>query len=853
MSPRARSTGGVGVVAGGRALAGTAVASHTDPQRSGGAAPASTALPDNTAVPSVEAVGSNPDYVSVLEARFLAHGRGFTVSDSHGRVLVWSIGHQEPYALAAAQQYLEADNNELIRDHEFNVADASTQLPPHLTLSAQRLMTMAGFLLPFQPPRMQPSAFPTPPPPGALLDRVLAAERIRADVEELKSIRTPRPQRGRKARHRPALVTYAEVGRPMPSVLDLRADASEYGAAVAATASSRAVARMVEQLHNPEPPEPIQATDANADGNARLPRTSRPQRTSRRVVTLDDDDSGSDRRGGGRGRGQGRRRGRGRGRRLTGDGDIDLDDDDDDDDDDEAEFAPDREAGSDAVLTRFTEEAVRRQQEDRARRLARRRQQQRRPGAAGGGRAGGDHLVSSEDGFSPDASGSDSEDPDAWLLSGSGSDGHRRARTTRARRGQRKQRSRAARNTGRRVVDQSSGSEEGGDDGVGGFSAIAPAKSRSKATSHRVQCDRSWLLNETPPVRTYVPQAGDRVVYFHQGHAMVLLHRPTGVEFPLYKFPSADWTAVLCVVESVGYSFPTASAVGPICVDCCLRAVGVADGTQGDGLFRDLTAAETPEPFSVSFSPEDPVDFLIPVHRYEEALGYGWEENSPFRALFNEGDGVQTYYRGTIVAFSPLEAQLSHSPWEAVQVRWDGSDDASRVSMWDLDPLPRTRHRDESDQQPLFKPVLPLPAPQAAALDMLRSFETWVRTDTSDVHGAYDLRLLEMFMVDIDKGFAADQRAVLYWAAVPLPMNLAMVMKRLQVGYYRSAQAVMDDVSLVRDNLVTYWGTDTYVRRVSRRTGTERLLTLCLCYDWEQDDACVREPVREGCENGCGG
>lgn len=81
-----------------------------------------------------------------------------------------------------------------------------------------------------------------------------------------------------------------------------------------------------------------------------------------------------------------------------------------------------------------------------------------------------------------------------------------------------------------------------------------PRQGKSQATP-LVHYDRRWLQVVKTCPWVYVPQVGDKVVYFPQGHAQALQSAPSKLPPPWTAWPRA-WSTLACVVESVGYRFP---------------------------------------------------------------------------------------------------------------------------------------------------------------------------------------------------------------------------------------------------------------------------------------------------------
>jgi hypothetical protein len=80
--------------------------------------------------------------------------------------------------------------------------------------------------------------------------------------------------------------------------------------------------------------------------------------------------------------------------------------------------------------------------------------------------------------------------------------------------------------------------------------AVGSTSSRHRAPDKAVFIKRSWLQVSKATPLVYVPQVGDEVVYFPQGHERTLKAVPSSLPPPCRTWPKS-WFAVLCQVEKV--------------------------------------------------------------------------------------------------------------------------------------------------------------------------------------------------------------------------------------------------------------------------------------------------------------
>jgi hypothetical protein len=85
-------------------------------------------------------------------------------------------------------------------------------------------------------------------------------------------------------------------------------------------------------------------------------------------------------------------------------------------------------------------------------------------------------------------------------------------------------------------------------------SALSSNSGRHRAPDVNFLTSRAWLQTSTATPLVYVPQVGDEVVYFPQGHVRTLRVVPSSLPPPWTTWPRS-WFAVLCRVDKVLVSF----------------------------------------------------------------------------------------------------------------------------------------------------------------------------------------------------------------------------------------------------------------------------------------------------------
>jgi len=360
--------------------------------------------------------------------------------------------------------------------------------------------------------------------------------------------------------------------------------------------------------------------------------------------------------------------------------------------------------------------------------------------------------------------------------------------------------------------------------------AEAAAAEAEAARVDRSVVDRSWAEEaarprpEDPGWATYVPQERDAVVYVAEAHHRQALLLSSGVvhgaEAPPWRRDAAasvaarllrDGAAALrCVVEDVGYELPEATSAARAIVAVVTLAVTGAPAAAGfgGGDFDDLEAERprrrganaAPPPskaFVVRCRKCDAPDFLVPLHKYEAALGSadafaaGAELHLPY-----VGDRVERS-RGAVVRVDgadgdgeplyPGEPGLAASLYDRVVLDIDGASEP--CSPWECEPL----------EGPAFPGQRPLPALSSRAkASLLSAIRALKRRDDVPT---------EAFEAPAVAGLDNRVRKS-YLRVVPYPVDLQLLVDRLNGDYYRSLDAFRADAARIHGNSVAFNGSD---------------------------------------------
>ncbi|GLU07272.1 hypothetical protein SLE2022_242360 [Rubroshorea leprosula] len=283
----------------------------------------------------------------------------------------------------------------------------------------------------------------------------------------------------------------------------------------------------------------------------------------------------------------------------------------------------------------------------------------------------------------------------------------------------------------------------------------------------------SWLmLPEHEEGYRYIPQLGDEVVYFRQGHeACIVCLKERGPWHSVKGYLSA---VEICKVEKLSYAnFPGS---GESCCKITLRFVDTSSGVFGKAF--ELTLPEL-----IGFP-----DFLVEKTRYDAAMSRQWSPRDKCLVWWknDNGDGG-SWWEGRIISSQAKSMDFPDSPWERYEVRYkDGN--TYPHSAWELhDPAFSWEH---PHVDPGIKDKL---------LSAFAKLDRSIRKQ--DYYGIEKLNE------------AAQKSEFLNRFAVPLYPDLIRL--RLENNYYRTFEAVENDIREMLSNAESFFGRTAYIKRLS--------------------------------------
>ncbi|KAJ6665821.1 hypothetical protein lerEdw1_001293 [Lerista edwardsae] len=180
-----------------------------------------------------------------------------------------------------------------------------------------------------------------------------------------------------------------------------------------------------------------------------------------------------------------------------------------------------------------------------------------------------------------------------------------------------------------------------------------------------------WITDLVPRRCPFVPQMGDEVYYFRQGHeAYVLMAKKNKIysinpkKQPWHKMELREQELMKIVGIKYEVGLPTL---------CCLKLAFLDPDT------GKLTGGS----FTMKYHDmPDVIDFLVLRQQFDDAKHRRWNIGDRFRSVIDDA-----WWFGTIESQEPLQPDYPDSLFQCYNVCWDNGD-AEKMSPWDMEPIP---------------------------------------------------------------------------------------------------------------------------------------------------------------------
>jgi hypothetical protein len=306
-----------------------------------------------------------------------------------------------------------------------------------------------------------------------------------------------------------------------------------------------------------------------------------------------------------------------------------------------------------------------------------------------------------------------------------------------------------------------------------------------------------WLTSSRPKKSPYVPQIGDEVVYFKQGHQLYLNAVRTYNIYELneceMKLPNNVAMQEYCKVIGFRVEIKPPRLV-------CLRLNVIDEST------NKLTDAK----FSIKYHDmSHVVDFIILRQYYERALEKNWRPRDRFRCVIDD-----VWWTGVIEAKKPFQQEYPNSLFQCIRARWENGD-SEELSPWDLEPVPnnaRYKSKQAITSSASIGSVnaeigLPITSDELKEILYFPHADDWPECDR-DTECDRILKGLEVIMqLSIAEyfSFPVDLDAYPNYAIkIGYPIDLNTIKERLENRYYRRLIALQWDVGKLETNAIEF-------------------------------------------------
>uniref|UniRef100_A0A8B9SRI7 Bromodomain and WD repeat domain containing 1 n=1 Tax=Anas platyrhynchos TaxID=8839 RepID=A0A8B9SRI7_ANAPL len=355
-----------------------------------------------------------------------------------------------------------------------------------------------------------------------------------------------------------------------------------------------------------------------------------------------------------------------------------------------------------------------------------------------------------------------------------------------------------------------------------------------------------WITDTALRRSPFVPQMGDEVIYFRQGHEAYIeaVRRNKIYELNPHKEP---WRKVVLrdqeLVKIVGIRYE----VGPPTL-CCLKLAFI----------DHATGKHTDKSFSIKYHDmPDVIDFLILRQFYDEARQRNWQASDRFRSIIDDA-----WWFGTVLGQEPYQPQYPDSHFQCYSVKWDNGE-VEKLSPWDMEPI-----SDNVDQ------------PEELGASVSVTFEEMEKLLYKPQEGEWGMRsrdeaceriisgIDQLLTLDISAAFAGPVDLCTYpkyCTVIAYPTDLNTIRTRLANRFYRRISALVWEVRYIESNARTFNEPGSAIARAAKKITTATLkiyqvnctniFELCSTTDDEQDclddDDLVRKGIKNGYDENC--
>uniref|UniRef100_A0A8C3TBP3 Bromodomain and WD repeat domain containing 1 n=1 Tax=Chelydra serpentina TaxID=8475 RepID=A0A8C3TBP3_CHESE len=294
-----------------------------------------------------------------------------------------------------------------------------------------------------------------------------------------------------------------------------------------------------------------------------------------------------------------------------------------------------------------------------------------------------------------------------------------------------------------------------------------------------------WITDTALRKSPFVPQMGDEVIYFRQGHeAYIEAVRKNNIyELNPHKEP---WRKMVLrdqeLVKIVGIRYE----VGPPTL-CCLKLAFIDHAT---GKLSDKS-------FSLKYHDmPDVIDFLVLRQFYDEARHRNWQASDRFRSIIDDA-----WWFGTVLGQEPYQPQYPDSHFQCYSVKWDNGE-IEKLSPWDMEPI-----SDNVDQPEELGASVSVTYEEMEKLLYKPQEGEWGKRSRDEVCERIIGGIDQLLNLDISAAFAGPvdlSTYPKYCTVIAYPTDLCTIRMRLINRFYRRISALVWEVRCIESNASTF-------------------------------------------------
>ncbi|CAJ1065766.1 bromodomain and WD repeat-containing protein 3 isoform X4 [Xyrichtys novacula] len=294
-----------------------------------------------------------------------------------------------------------------------------------------------------------------------------------------------------------------------------------------------------------------------------------------------------------------------------------------------------------------------------------------------------------------------------------------------------------------------------------------------------------WITDVIPRKSPFVPQMGDEVIYFRQGHEAYVEAVSRSELYPI-NLDKQPWKKM----ELRDQEFVKVTGIKyEVCPPtlCCLKLTLIDPGT------RQITDKS----FSIKYHDmPDVIDFLVLRQSYDEALRRNWQPNDRFRSVIDDA-----WWFGTIDCQEPYQPEYPDSLFQCFKVRWDNGE-LEKLGPWDVEPIP-----DDAQHPDTEGGGIPVTPDEMSELMYKPLPGEWGERSRDEECERIIAGIDQLITVEIAAPFSGPVDLIqypTYCTVIAYPTDLGTIRFRLLNRFYRRLSALIWDTRYIAHNARTF-------------------------------------------------